>query len=999
MKFTPWQVDNLISKKVSQICSKITALTKSDIIALDISVTFHEANIAYLFSNSSEEYQTLLSDFFAKEKHSLLFNKNKLNEDKGKYISEFKTYTNTKKVHASIVDFSDIKTTSTNFINWVTYLKNNFYKGHIIWLQKGFPSYVNKKAIKSGEHSVDYKISFFLILSVEIKPEVIKKIKDYLLEAALENEIFPLILDKQVKVQEQLQSHALQSAVAQVFARNFAHNIGSHVAIRATNRMAKERIANLYEWRNRDKKIYTDKINTPTVINWLDHMSEKLDLFEVARNEFLAEYNLPAKNVQFYRDVVLPFCENTLLMDNIAYSEGIHYQTNCSNRLKIVTKINGSEIKALYPHLKSHGICNKAIQYPDTFPYLVEPINESVTMEEAFNKKDLIDESGNVAEDIEICLTSEHTLYSILENLIRNSAKHNKDKLQEKELIIAIDIKDESDDYYCIQVSDNVSAVRPSQLKEFEKSLKTPLIRPDGDIEKKSLGIADMKINAHLLKTDTSITQQNLGDSIQLIYLVENGEVKPYTITTILDEKKEYNFGYQFKLCKPKKVIWIGKEDETKKYGAKGIVCCVDFQKFKPDNNHSKAEEQPLASYQFAILELDAVKDLTNDNTDPKRLYEWDDFLIKLPHRVLINYTREEFDKLTGKGYEAIKVLEKDGRIQLVNPEIPLPTESEMSKNKDWGFEFLKICWENWLRRWDISADNKGRLIIYFEDESVAETWNQFKIKTALIDIDFLSNQICDFSPISEGIKVAIYDHHASGYTNLVSKDKITKTPSEFIKYRSWIQFDKTSSDFIRFFYPSKDKNSNHLFLLEAFDAAMSRIVILDERIADLLTINNTNTKNIKREDGFNAAQDEIGDYADMANNGNVFFITHLQDNHILNNATVNFKLKFEQTPILELVPGRNIVLPNGPDASTSFSLDALIIHRTFLLELFKYKSNLEQKEIIHLLYKKFRRVVVVSGGGYPHSIVGFKVYFKTYSNLKSSFNLYPSKLSLNNLI
>lgn len=47
-------------------------------------------------------------------------------------------------------------------------------------------------------------------------------------------------------LQEETKKQALTAAIAQIFARNFAHNIGSHVAIRASNRMLKQRILELY---------------------------------------------------------------------------------------------------------------------------------------------------------------------------------------------------------------------------------------------------------------------------------------------------------------------------------------------------------------------------------------------------------------------------------------------------------------------------------------------------------------------------------------------------------------------------------------------------------------------------------------------------------------------------------------------------------------------------------------------------------------------------------
>ena len=811
-------------------------------------------------------------------------------------------------------------------------------------------------------------------------------------------------------VKKQLQIPATKAAVALVFARNFAHNIGSHVAIRATNRMAKERIAKLYNFKHANNKIDTSKFKEDAIGNWLDYMGEKLDLFEVARNEFLAEYKLPAKNAMLYRDVILPFCENTLLMDNIAHSEGIHYKDTCENKLKIKVVINDAEILAKYPSLKSYNECKKTpICYPYNFPYLVKATDANI--DAAFANKKFFDDKGHDASDIEICLTNEHTLYSILENLIRNSAKHNKDKLQSTnlDLIITINIDEDDDDYYRIQISDNISKVSEEQLNKFAKSIAGSLITNDGEIQKESLGIADIKINAHLLKTDAVITNASLSKALTLVYQKGGSKIfEPYKIEEKPSEEKEYNFGYQFKLCKPKKVIWIGKaEDNNLK--KKGIICIENQKNFKPEKQ-TKTEE-PLGNYQFAILEFEAVKELTNEliyknaankEIDSKASYQWDDFLIKLPHRVLLNYTKKEFEKLNKEDNKAIIDLKNDGRLQLVKQKIALQTETEVDENKDWGFDFLKNCWENWLRKWKIDEDSKGRLVIYFEDESVAEKWKNFGIKNTLIDIDFISSDVSNFDKINDGKKVAIYDHHAEGYNRLASIEKITNTPSEFIKNRSWLQFDKSSSDFIKFFYPSNNKNSNYLFILDAFDAAMTKIIILDERISEMLNNNESNAKNIRKEDGFNAASETKGDYADLANNGNVFFVTHFLGKNIVENKIENFDFHFNKKALLSLMGKRTITLPFEKDSQegvVALEVDGIIIHRTYLLALFNKYESIEKKEIMYQLYKKFKRVVVVSGGGYPHSIQDFKVHFKPYSSLKNNFIKYPSKVSLTNII
>ena len=809
----------------------------------------------------------------------------------------------------------------------------------------------------------------------------------------------------------EIQTHALQSAVAQVFARNFAHNIGSHVAIRATNRMAKDRIAELYRIEKIKFKDNTD------IESWLDYMGEKLDLFEVARNEFLAEYKLPAKNAMLYRDVILPFCENTLLMDNIAHSESVHYKYHCCNKLKIKVLINGKDIKANYPNLLSfYGYSE--ISYPDNFPYLVKAKDGSINIDEAFNKREIVDKNGNIVSDIEICLPNEHTIYSILENLIRNSAKHNKDRIKE-ELEITIEITDESDDYYSIKIYDNVSAVNAEKIIGFSEKIAKPLISTDGEIQKENLGIADIKINAHLLKTDADITNDNLKSAINLIFRKEYDETKPlnkeqngmaseyfnplteqldaFTVYSSTDkekptsEKNIYNFGYQFKLCKPKKVVWIGidnkaKKDELKK---KGIILFKDKAEFesKPKDD----EVSPLANYQFAILELDAVSKLSNGSPN----YEWDDFLIKLPHRVLLNVP--SIDKVL---YPKIDKLIENGRIQCVAPIIPLPKTNDYGKNiEDWDFTFLKTCWGNWLRKWYISNDNKGNLMIYLEDVNMRKNWDD--ISTDFLNVYSSSNTPPPSSDIliEKDKTTVIYDHHSAGKGMLKSGDTDTHFKGDFIKRDAYFCYDKGSSDYVLLAFPSQKKEDKILFAYEAFEAGMKKIVIADERIADKIPFTDSNIEHISSAMDFpkSKAQADVvkPNLSDLANNGNLFIVNRINENiEISKHENCHLTIPNTETEkaFLTFIGIKNY-------DKNELNIDALVIHRTYLQQLFEKRSATQsKKDLMNQLYQKFKRVVVVSGGGKPHSMK-VPMNFKPYSQLANTLVKYPSKINLNKIL
>lgn len=794
-------------------------------------------------------------------------------------------------------------------------------------------------------------------------------------------------------LQKERLKQALQSAIAQVFARNFAHNIGSHVAIRATDKMVKKRIAELFAEQIKkvegdDKEKQKKFLATPEIVDWLDYMGEKLDLFEVARNEFLAEYNLPAKNVMLYRDVILPFCENTLLMDNIAHSEGVHYKYHCCNKLRIKVLINNVEMKADYGKLQSLDGYNE-ISYPDNFPYLVKP-SGSHTIEEAFTEKAVGE------NDLEICLTSEHTLYSILENLIRNSAKHNKTELQAKEhleIIICVKEMEGDNDFYTIQLYDNISKVSQEQLNGFVESITTNLITPEGMVEKKNLGIADIKINAHLLATDAAITEESLSKALTLIYQKEaGGEFVEYEPIENPADVKQYNFGYQFKLCKPKKVIWIGKP-ENKQLAAKGIICVENKEAFKSGSNNIK--EEPLANYQFAILELDVVKELTNKSPN----YDWDDFLIKLPHRVLLNCTEDKYKEIENNtDYMWIKELKEHGRIQLANEKIELHNKCG-NKNKNWDFDFLKSCWENWLKaKWNISKENKGNLVIYLEDAEMRAKWD--RVSSDILNVYSSSNT----TPPGKDILIekdkttVIYDHHSAGRNNL-KVNATDKFIGNYIERDAYFCYDKGSSDYVLLAFTSNKREDKILFSYEAFEAGLKKIIIADERIAEKIPFEDDKFREIKQSqtNEFKSKGEQTlttlinPNLSDLANNGNIFIINRINED-------------------IEISKYQNCVLAIKEDANKpslsfiginsfgkkQFYIDGLVIHRTYMQKLLEGRSTKDQKlSLMNSLYRNFKRIVIVSGGGKPHSM-DIPMNFKPYSQLASVFVRYPSKINLN---
>ena len=152
----------------------------------------------------------------------------------------------------------------------------------------------------------------------------------------------------------------------------------------------------------------------------------RLDEYIQEKEDFLAEITTQplamTKTVWFYKDIVLKFITNTLIIDNLAANEGLKYKNIDEPPIIFDVIINDQEVKVTF---SCKNGC-KDYEYPINFPYLSY-------CGECFYKKDINIEDGvlffkKINNDIMIDVpgpVGEYTLFSRFENIIRNVAKHN----------------------------------------------------------------------------------------------------------------------------------------------------------------------------------------------------------------------------------------------------------------------------------------------------------------------------------------------------------------------------------------------------------------------------------------------------------------------------------------------------------------------------------------------------------------------------------------------
>lgn len=148
-----------------------------------------------------------------------------------------------------------------------------------------------------------------------------------------------------------------------------------------------------------------------------------------------------------------------------------------------------------------------------------------------------------------------HAVYTILENFIRNSAKHGYSKKNRSNLEISITLDDYNDNSWKVEIWDNVSdgaeegSIDKLVQKIEEKIIKGKLIDENGEVNEEDRGIKEMKIAAAFLNRMEPEAVDSKPDQI----------LKPF-------KSKNNTLGYEFYLEKAKFLMIVDKnrtEEDT----------------------------------------------------------------------------------------------------------------------------------------------------------------------------------------------------------------------------------------------------------------------------------------------------------------------------------------------------------------------------------------------------------------------------------------------------
>jgi hypothetical protein len=735
-------------------------------------------------------------------------------------------------------------------------------------------------------------------------------------------------------------SYALCSAVAAIMARNMSHNIGSHVLARSETKDIIDRLKNF--------GIKIPKVNEPNPLNIL---KSRLDRYIKQKADFLAEISseplVTTKSLMFYKEVILPFVKNSQIMDTIAANEGIRYRDDFNNRLKIRVFINSNELSAKFSCMenKEHENNPPVYQYPKLNNKNVQEYPYSSTCNLG-HELQLVDiENGD--KDVEVALPGplgEFSVYGFLENFIRNSAKHRREKLNSNEnlqIFIQILEDEEKKEFYIIRIWDNITdpnekrnvkieeKERSSLLEVIDAYIKSSIIDDSGKLKRQAWGIAEMKINSLLLYGSTDFSR--LSEMLTVRSL-------PRKDLPVKRGKSDNALVYEFRLMKSKFAYILTKNtkqiDDLIKLGIKVFNSIYDFKK-------ELTEAESFSSPKFVILDGNGLNN--------EELNELEGIKQFMPFRVII--MNKDLKSLFPGG-----CVTEDKRI------LPIDAKNiDNWKEKVWDIwirHIIKLTYRSdKLDKLD-KLDKKVCLHIYLEqecDEQPTKNWanfaNGFNSKDYIVKIKVWGQKTkCTNSEGTEQFIHIGYDRHG----------KMKQLDGSLQLYRKII-IDKLSSDFVHLFTQNIKPN----LPFELTEALLINVAVADDRLAE------KSDEKIK----INSEQELWLWGVDSK----VYFVSHLKykQKEIPVHPKVKEGLSAGSGKIKWVFDLDNSKLESQPSTPP---IQMLIIHQGLIDELNLSKE--EQEKLLLNIQKNVPFLIVDSGRGIPPTL-SEKVKFLPYSLLE----------------
>ncbi len=337
----------------------------------------------------------------------------------------------------------------------------------------------------------------------------------------------------------QMLRHAHRSAVAALMARNLSHNIGSHVLVRIGNPETLMKILYqpgfLAEW-DEVSPDETFHISDGRAMRAGAETVARFSAFLQSRMDFIADIATGEQppfpvNVPFYSDCLQPLFDQPILWDTLCASHGLRKED-----FVFQVAVGGWMARR-----------TAALDKPEYLPAGAER-----TAEERISGLWVGMPNGAVGAQ---------ALYCIVENIVRNTAKHSSPGHRGPlglRILVETDISTDTADVFAdpltvhdvvaITVSDNWGKLReaPGIIDSINEELRDPLITRAGQLQTKSRGLKEMKAAAAYLRG--------------LEPAAVRSELRPALIRAV---DVDGNLGYRFFLHKERGVAIVGGPELT----------------------------------------------------------------------------------------------------------------------------------------------------------------------------------------------------------------------------------------------------------------------------------------------------------------------------------------------------------------------------------------------------------------------------------------------------
>jgi hypothetical protein len=372
-------------------------------------------------------------------------------------------------------------------------------------------------------------------------------------------------------LRKRLLEPSLRAAISQIMARNASHNIGSHVL---------NKIINNVEGIDWQKPCYKSSIN------------EELSS-EIIQNQGSIK-----------EEEWLNFIDFEDAKRAIGEASGIIKNKN--NTIKLLTEFN-KYVKHRMDYLSDIALGTPVMQTAKSIGDIMKGIDNVRLLLENISGLSDFDYTirCEVGADIIVAMPNDllgsQAFYNVIENIIRNTAKHGKDI--KKKVIFTVALESYNDDLYKVSIYDDLPYEKndiDKIVKEQNDKIKMPIIGKDYKLRHGSLGMAEMKASASYLRK-TNLSEIDLDMHDPKLLKAEKQRL----------DNNHYSLKYELYFLKPKEVLFVVSdirslmlEYEQKKAG---------FELLSIDAFKESIFENVVFNHRYLVYDNDSIKAIVED--------------------------------------------------------------------------------------------------------------------------------------------------------------------------------------------------------------------------------------------------------------------------------------------------------------------------------------------------------------------------------------------------